>query len=204
MRYRRALTPVILGFSLFFACKKIERPGLDAGMADVGSIRDAAPDARDAGHEAGVDAGEAIVVVDAGPQPVPPRHSEELTLRMRHLAEAVASDNMDLGRDALYPRDAFVAFYDSKDNGRYWDKRVATAFRKELARLHRRTKNVANAKFVSFDVGQVTENANKKDWRIPVHMAHHAKLTLSIDGKVVTLTVAELVAHHGHWYVLRL
>jgi hypothetical protein len=207
------MSKTILALLVVSACRKVERPGdfVDASTRDGGHDASAtsSTDTRmsDAGpSDASADASAKDVAVesDAGADPLPARTTEELTLRMRHLAEALASDNIDLGRDALYPRAAFVTLHESKDAARAYDAHALPAFRKDLHRLHRKTKGAAHIKYVSFDVGQVSASAHSKDWKTPVHMAHHAKLVVSIEGKAVSIPVTELIAHKGYWYVLKI
>jgi hypothetical protein len=192
-----------------WACKKIEyAPREDGGAADAGK-RDAATEARfDAGSSA--DAGPNDAGTDAssdaglGAGALPARTSDELTLRMRHLMEAIVNDNADLGRDALYPRKDFLKRSTAKDPARYWDKRVYEAFQKAIHRQHNKVHGMARAKFQSFDVGTVSGSVQSKEWSGITHQAKHGKLLMMIDGKPATIMVEELVGYDGHWYILKL
>ncbi len=194
------------------SCKgAAEKPVHDAGT-DAGRRDGAATPIPTAEGTAGAGA-------DAGPPPAPSAPaaaiveetlpeitSDELTLRMRHLLEAIAQDNADLARDTLYPRDGFILLRDAKDPGKTWDQRVQAPFRKAVHRTHQRTKGIENAKYVAFEVGGsgVRVTARNREWKRDVFRAGHARLVFTIDGKAKHIEVGELVSYKGAWYVMRL
>jgi hypothetical protein len=168
----------------------------DAGARDAGE--------RDAGESSMQDAG--ALAPEGMISPVPPRQSEELTQRMHHLVDAISNDNADLGRDAFYPRAAFLKEHEAKDPAKLWDQKILPAFKKNVHKLSKKLNGQAHVKFQSFDLGQVSEHVapHAHEWLIPTHQAHHAKLIVMLDGKPVTIPVTELVAHRGYWYVTKL
>jgi hypothetical protein len=205
---RSAIQGLVFLTLVFGACKKIEyAPREDAGTSDAGK-RDAATERPDAGTttDGGLSDASAGGSSDAGltAGALPARTSDELTLRMRHLMEAIVNDNADLGRDALYPRKDFLKRSSTKDPSHYWDKRIYEAFQKSIHRLHKKIHGVDRAKFQSFDVGTVSGSVQSKEWTGITHQSKHGKLLMMIDGKPVTIPVAELVAYDGHWYLLKL
>lgn len=199
-------------FAALLSCKGApEKPVHDAGT-DAGR-RDAATPAlpsAEGSFGAGADAGPPPAPVATVTAPVeetlPASTSDELTLRMRHLLEAIVQDNADLARDALYPRDGFILLRDAKDPGKTWDQRVHAPFQKAVHRTHQRTKGIENAKYVAFEVGQsgVRVGAKNREWKRDVFRAGHARLVFTIDGKAKHIEVGELVSYKGAWYVLRL
>lgn len=150
----------------------------------------------------GVDAG-AEALDDAA---MPASSGEDLTLRMRHLLEAITHNNPDLAGDALFPRDAYIAMSDVADPQKGWDKRVLLPFRRSVERAHKRHAGVERARFVSFEIGpsatQMTPK--KKGFKKPLWRVKHSKLTFTIDGKVRRLDIPEMTAWRGAWYVTRL
>ncbi len=185
--------------------KPVHDAGIDGG-ADAGR-RDAAPEpGADASADGGPLPAPAPTVAPPVEETLPPSTSDELTLRMRHLLEAITQDNADLARDALYPRDGFILLRDAKDPGKTWDQRVHAPFQKAVHRTHQRTKGIEDAKYVAFEVGQAGARvpAKGREWKRDVFRAGHARLVFTIDGKAKHIEVAELVSYKGAWYVLRL
>ena len=178
-------------------------PGKDSGapdaMADAqgartdgGALGDAAPFKEDAS------------AWDEGN--IPPAQSEELVRRMQHLLEAIAQDNSDLAKDALYPRDAFIATRDTHDPGRVWDTKISASFRKAVHRAHKKKKHMDKARFVSFELGrQITSQPPKHhEFKKTVWRVKRSKIAFSIDDHTYTMEIAEMVSHRGAWYVTRL
>ncbi|MCL2725890.1 MAG: hypothetical protein FWD69_15795 [Polyangiaceae bacterium] len=171
----------------------------DANAQDAANLADASVDG---------DASVQTALVDAGTDDtaMPSISNEELSLRMRHLLEAIAQNNADLANDVLFPRDAYLTAKDSTDPSKAWDKRVAGAFRTAIERTHAHTKGAPMAKFVSFELGKtITQiRPKKKDFKLPLWRVKHSNLTFTIDGKTHHLHIAEMVSWRGNWYVLRL
>jgi hypothetical protein len=178
-------------------------PDASAG-ARVGAVADAA-----AVLLAGDGGAVAAAAPDAGTGDelaLPAAVSDELTLRARHLFEAIAQDNPDLGSDMLFPRDAWMASRDANDPGKQWDVKTAAGFRRSVHALHKRTKGIERAKFVSFEIGRtVTQAATRhKEWKLPIWESHRGHITFTLDGKTMRWDVAELAAWRGAWYLTRL
>lgn len=184
--------------------------GLVGGCSDKSSAA-ATPDAAAALRDR-LDAGpEGAVGTTADPgvlddTAMPASGGEDLTLRMRHLLEAISQNNADLASDALFPRDAYVATKDSPDPPKSWEKRVSVPFRRSVERTHKRMKGIQHARFVSFELGHsiVQITPKKKDFKKPLWRVKHSKLTFMIDGKERHLDIAEMTAWRGAWYVTRL
>jgi hypothetical protein len=174
--------------------------GGDAGDASADArLSDAA--GAEGGSTTGGDAGDSALDLA-----MPAAANEELAGRMRHLLEAIAQSNPDLAGDVLFPRDAYMASRDAVDPQKAWERKVSGAFRRSVERTHKRTKGVANAKFVSFELGHsIAQLTPKKhDFKRPLWRVKHSKLTFTIEGKTRHLDIAEMTAWRGAWYVTRL
>ena len=157
----------------------------------------------------GGDAAPTAPAADAGPiddGALPAATSDELTLRARHLFEAIVRDNPDLGSDLLFPRDACAAARDATDPLKVWDVKLSSAFRHGVHGLHRRTKGIDRAQFVSFEIGRtVTQEApRRKEWKETLWVVHHSRLDFTIDGRPMHFDIAEMTSWRGAWYVTRL
>ena len=171
-----------------------EAPGSDAALpADAGG------DTRPA---AGIPA------VDAGPpdDSIPPTSSEELTARARHLLEAVGKDDPDLATDILFPRDGWLATREAVDPGKEWEKRVALPFRKSVHAHARHHEELDRAQFVSLELGHavVQSTPRRHGWKKPLWTVKGSHLTFVVDGHTRTLSIREMAAWRGAWYVTRL
>ena len=189
------------------ACTPIPIVGYDAaiGDAEAGAVPGRwASDAGDA--ESGVaplrkewDAG---VEDDAFPSAA----DVELELRVKHLLEAIMAGNPSLAPDLLYPRDAWVRSRDATDPGKVWDHKVKPAFLRDIDKLHKRTKNVERARFVSFELGHSVAHlpVKHRDLKKPLWRVKRSKLTFTIDEKVKSIYINEMTSFRGAWYVTRL
>lgn len=168
-------------------------------IPDAASLVDAAADVVDAGP------GDDASALDESSMPAM-TVTDDLLVRMKHLFEAVTQDNPDLAMDALFPRDGYVSARDVADPQKAWDSKVSGGYRRAIERTHKRTKGIAHAKFVSFELGHAMQQVppKKKDFKKPLWRVKHSKLTFMIDGKTRHLDVAEMTAWRGNWYVTRL
>jgi hypothetical protein len=194
-----------LAVALFCALGGCKGSASSAGPADGSPAPDApASDApappRDAGTSAAIDAG-------APPDDViPPTSSDELTQRARHLLEAVAKDDPDLATDIVFPRDGWLATRDASDPGKDWDKHVDGPFRKAVHGFAHRHEGLQGAHFVSLELGHamVQELPRHHGFKKPLWKVHGSRLTYVVDGHTRVLSVRELTAWRGAWYVTRL
>jgi hypothetical protein len=182
----------VLG-ALSSGCHGLRGSAGDAGASDAGS------GGRDAMAEAGSDAGPTD-------DSIPPISSEELTVRAKHLLEAIAQDNGDLASDILFPRDGFIATRDAADPGKDWEKRVAHPFRRAVHALSRHHKDLDRAQFASLELGHSMTQATPKrhGWQKPLWIVTGSRITFVVDGRTRTLPVREMTAWRGAWYVTRL
>jgi hypothetical protein len=168
--------------------------------------------ARGDGAAAIADAGDARAalarLLDAGPpdDAIPPTSSDELTVRAKHLLEAIAKDDPTLAADIVFPREGFLAMRDVSDPGKEWEKRVGTPFEKSLHRAAKRTKGGDRVHFVSLELGHAVVQTTPKrhGWKKPLWNVKHSRLTYIVDGKSRTITIGEMTAWRGAWYVTRL
>jgi hypothetical protein len=187
-----SMTLGVLAFGVA-GCHGLHGGNADAGAPDAGESRDAM--ANDAGS-------------DAGPSDdaIPPISSEELTVRAKHLLEAIAQDNGDLANDIVFPRDGFIATRDAADPGKDWEKRVARPFRRAVHALSRHHKDLDRAQFASLELGHSMTQATPKrhGWQKPLWIVTGSRITFVVDGRTRTLPVREMTAWRGAWYVTRL
>ena len=158
------------------SCRGLHGSGGDSGAADASS---------DAGE-----GGAGSSALEAGPSDdaIPPTSSDELTVRARHLLEAIAQDNADLATDILFPRDGWMATRDSADPGKVWEKRVAGPFRRAVHSLSRRHKDLDRAQFVSIELGHamVQVTPRRHGWQKPLWGVTGSRLSFVADGKTRT------------------
>ncbi|HEY3818826.1 MAG TPA: hypothetical protein VGL81_16760 [Polyangiaceae bacterium] len=194
-RRRLALASWLLLAAVLGGCK---------GAHGETSAPDAAP--VDAGADARPAA--ATVPLDAAPpdDSIPATSGDELTARARHLLEAVGKDDPDLATDILFPRDGWLATRDAADPGKEWEKRVAAPFRKSVHAAARHHEELDRAQFVSLELGHVVVQSKPRrhGWKKPLWTVKGSRLTFLVDGHTRTLTIREMTAWRGAWYVTRL
>jgi hypothetical protein len=185
---------------VLLACSCRKQPTGSAGPVDA-AIADGARDAAD-------EATSLALGLEAGPadDEMPASDSDELKERTRHLLEAIAKDDSGLATDILFPRDGWLATRDADDPGKDWAKRVEAPFRKALHRLSRHLKGLDRAQFVSFDPGHNIVQATPKrhGWKKPLWVLLGARVSFVVDGRTRTMTIREMTAWRGAWYVTRL
>jgi hypothetical protein len=106
----------------------------------------------------------------------------------------------------MFPRVAYAAARDAADPGKAWDVKVVNAFRRSVHNLHRRSKGIEHAQFVSFELGhammQITPK--KHEWKRPLWRVAHSRLTYTVDGRTQRIEIGEMTSWRGSWYVTRL
>ncbi len=183
----------VVSLALALAGCKGSRASPDGGTA--------APAVSDAAVEAAV---EASAIGSAPPDDaIPAMSSDELTVRAKHLLEAVAKDDPDLAVDIEFPREGWIAMRDSSDPGKEWDDHVDEKFRRSI---HALAKHSADAQFVSLELGHavVQETAKRHGWKKPLWAVHGSRLTYLVDGHTRTIVIHEMIGWRGAWYVTRL
>lgn len=192
--------PALLALALS-ACKPhpIDRSA-DAGDAAADGSREASMGAAERGT--------AAPLAEGGPadDEMPATSSDELTERVRHLLEAIGRDESDLATDILFPRDGWFATRDVEDPGKDWEKKVNGPFRKAIHHLSRHEKGVDGAQSVSIELGHSLSQATPKrhGWKKPLWVLYGARVTFVVGGRTRTLSIHELTAWRGAWYVTRL
>jgi len=191
---RRRLGVVLVFVSLASAsgCKRIHA-SLSTG------------DAGPADGAAAVSGASTLGVDDAAPPDdlIPATSSDELTARARHLLEAITKDDADLSTDIIFPRAAWLGLRDAADPAREWDKKVDRPFRRAL---HALSRHADGAQFVSLELGRavVQEPVRHHGWKKALWSVHGSRLTYVVDGHTHTLSIREMMAWRGAWYVTRL
>jgi hypothetical protein len=145
---------------------------------------------------------------DADPPPddaIPSESTDELGTRARHLLEAITKDDARLASDILFPRDAWIATRDSLDPGKEWTKGVASPFRRAVHAFSKRHIAV-DAQFVSLQLGHPMQQEipHKRAWKKPMWTVRESRITYVVDGRTRVLTIHEMTAWRGAWYVTRL
>jgi hypothetical protein len=142
---------------------------------------------------------------DAAPadDTIPATSSDELTARARHLLEAITKDDADLATDIVFPRAAWFGLKDVADPAREWDKKVDRPFRRAL---HALSRHAEGAQFVSLELGRavVQETVKRHGWKKALWSVHGSRLTYVVDGHTRTLSIREMTAWRGAWYITRL
>jgi hypothetical protein len=199
---------VVLGASLAIGCPPHDAPvetRRDASVQDA-SISVASSDA------GVVDAAPPPLDTTEPPVPPAPAFDVEFTHRLRHLLDAIGTNDAALCHDVQLPRKAYVEDYAAKDLARTWDRGVDAQFKKSLGRLHRKQKHVELA-FVSLEVPRAMEVVPAREhegWRRPLwrveHTRLHARPVAQAPGEVkdTLIEVGSLVYWRGAWYIERL
>ena len=195
----RGLALLALSFLLPAALGGCKDSHGDAAASDAAPV-DAGGDGRAAGALA--------LALDAAPpdDSIPPTSGDDLTARARHLLEAVGKDDPDLATDILFPRDGWLATRDAADPGKEWEKHVAAPFRKSVHTSARHHAEIDRAQFVSLELGHVVVQSTPRrhGWKRPLWTVKGSRLTFLVDGHTRTLSVREMTAWRGAWYVTRL
>jgi hypothetical protein len=162
----------------------------------------------DTASDGGVEGAAAVVAFDADVPPddaVPSTANDELGPRARHLLEAIVKDDSGLASDILFPRDAWIATRDSADPGKDWTKHVAAPFRRSVHALSKRHLGV-DPQFVSLEIGHSMqqETPRKHGWKKALWTVRESRLTFTVDGRTRVLSIREMTAWRGAWYVTRL
>ncbi len=205
--FRRALGGVALaaGVSLLSSsaagCKHHAVPG-------DGDVDGSSAEAQTCGIVDAGEAGNAVALLDAAPpdESIPAASSEDLTVRARHLLEAIAKDSSELGTDILFPRDGWLATRDAADPGKDWDRRVAAPFRRSVHALARGREDLDRAQQVTLEIGHtvVQVTPRRHAWKKALWQVRGSRLTYVVDGHTRTLAIHEMTAWRGAWYVTRL
>jgi hypothetical protein len=150
-----------------------------------------------------------IAATDAGPpadDAFPSGSSDELSSRARHLLEAIGGGDAQLATDILFPRDGWLTTRDASDPGKDWEKRVAGPFRRAIRAMARHHADYDRARFVSMDLGQVVAQVTPRHhaWKKPLWTVRDCHLTFVVDGRTRILSIREMTAWRGAWYVTRL
>jgi hypothetical protein len=179
------------------SCKHApDREGTVTFERPDGGIGDAAPEAGSG------------IVQDTSPPPedtLPPTSSDELTTRARHLLEAIQKDDADLAVDIIFPRDGWLSVRDASNGGKEWDHRVASPFRRAIHRLsHHR--DLERAEFVSIELGKTMVQAtpHRQGWKKPLWLASGSRITFVVGGHTRSLSIRQMTAWRGAWYVTQL
>ncbi len=204
----RAASRLLLAIALT-GCREQSAPRTTRPDASVQDASIVVADASVPGDDAGV---VAPAPAEDPAMPTAPAFDVEFTHRLRHLLDAISTNDAALCHDVQLPRKAYVDDYVSKNLVKTWDHGVDAAFKKALGKLHRRHRRVELA-FVSLEVPKAMELTPAREregfrvalWRV-AHAKLHAKPTGQApgDGKDISIDLGCLVYWRGAWYVERL
>jgi hypothetical protein len=92
------------------------------------------------------------------------------------------------------------------DPGRVWDAKESSGFRHSVHSLHKRTKGLERAVFVSFELGRtVTQDSPRRhEWKETLWVVHHSRIDYTLDGRDLHVDIGEMTSWRGAWYVTRL
>jgi hypothetical protein len=145
---------------------------------------------------------------DGGPskEALPAYPTDELTIRARHLLEAIKKDDPTLATDIVFPRDAYIEAKDASDPGKQWDDKVMGAFQKQVHALHKRAQGIEHAQFTGFELGQPIGQVvpKKHDMTMTLWHVRHSRLEFTVEGKPLRFDLGELMSWKGAWYVVDL
>lgn len=152
---------------------------------------------------------EAAVGIDASPPPddaILPASGDELMARAGHLLEAISQDDATLAGDILFPRDGWLATREASDPGKEWDSRVASPFRRAVHTLSRQHHDSIHAQVVSLVLGGAIKQTTPRrhGWKKALWTVGGSRLTFVADGHTRVVSIHEMVAWRGAWYVTRL
>ncbi len=126
---------------------------------------------------------------------------DDVTVRAKHLLEAIAQGDANLASDILLPRVAFAAIRGGKATSRRWTNEIASRFKRDVALAHRQLRGANDVRFVSF---RITPNKRLKTKQAQKQPTGRAQLTFAIKRQLHKIDVAEMILWQGAWYVLRL
>ncbi|MBV9948974.1 MAG: hypothetical protein JOZ69_19145, partial [Myxococcales bacterium] len=120
----------------------------------------------------------------------------------------IAEDDPTLAGDIVFPRDGWLATRDALEPGSEWEKEISQPFERSLHALARQrgAARLDGANAVSLELGHVLVQATprKHGWKKPVWIVRGSRLTFVVAGRLDTISVRELTAWRGAWYVTRL
>ena len=122
------------------------------------------------------------------------------------MLEAIAHDDVQLATDIVFPRDGWLATRASPDAAKEWDKKVEGPFRRAVHRLSKHHQDFDRAQLVSVELGHAMtqETPRPRGWKKALWTVHASRITFVVEGRTRTLTIREMTAWRGAWYVSRL
>ncbi len=136
---------------------------------------------------------------------LPAMTSADLTLRARHLFQAIVENQPALADDFFFPKEPFIPLKDVADPGRYFDQLLAT-YHRDIASLHAKRKDWSGTSFLSFELGTTPGwvAPGKEYNKIGYFRTFRGKLTYSVADKMRELPVTTIISWDGRWYVTHL
>jgi hypothetical protein len=180
--------------------------------------RHTGPSGRSAGRAALLLALLGALAIGALPRPpddhnpsLPPRESEELTLRAGHLFDAVVQGRPELADDFFFPREPFLGLKDVADPARYHAE-LLSAYHRDIVALHARRRSWEGATFRAFELGTPPRRVRPgEEWnKIGYYRTFRGKLTYDAPGRgreprtLRTLEIHTVISWDGRWYATHL
>lgn len=139
----------------------------------------------------------------------PSRTSPSFEGRMQLLVRAIVNDAPEVALPAFFPVLAYAQVKAIERPERDWEKRLVTAFRRNIHEYHRKL----GANSATFRFARLEMNEQQVKWmkpgsegnRVGYYRVLRSKLVLTSDaGAERSLEVTSLISWRGEWYVVHL
>jgi len=128
---------------------------------------------------------------------------------MALLGQAISSGDADVALPAFFPSVAYAQVKDIPNPERDWDKRLVSAFRRDIAEYQKKLGEQApHATLVAVEVPEQNAKFMKpgsEGNRVPYYRVLRSKLHFrSAAGKEHALELTSMISWRGEWYVVHL
>jgi len=139
----------------------------------------------------------------------PSTQSSTFGARMALLGQAISSGNPDVALPAFFPSVAYAQVKDIPNAERDWDKRLVSAFRRDIAEYAKKlAKDAPHSNLVSVEVPEQSAELMKpgsEGNRVHYFRVLRSKLHFrSATGKEKSLELTSMISWRGEWYVVHL
>jgi hypothetical protein len=121
------------------------------------------------------------------------------------MVAAIASGNTEAARTCFFPVSAYEQVKAIPSPARDWEKRLWSAFVRDLTR-HRSALS-ANAEFLRFEfpggVGRWVE-PNEEGNRLGYYRVYHARIVVADAGREKSIDITSMISWRGRWYIVHL
>jgi hypothetical protein len=139
---------------------------------------------------------------------LPSADSPSLRARTELLFRAIVENQPKLALPAFFPRVAYSQVKAVVDADRDYDRRLITAFERDIGEHHRALGGDAkSAELVGLEIPSKAAKWMKpgsEGNRLPYHRVLRSKLLYKVGDKTRELVVTSLISWRGEWYVVHL